>query len=465
MSRRVHRGLLAAAMLAALVAFTTQQLAAFDAHQPQWGHDLAFFHQIFWSASQLGEWTSPLLLEPQGFFEMVHFHPVFALLVPFYMLWPDPRLLLVFNALAIVLTAWPLMRLGEEASEHSGFGLCAGLAWLAWMPVESAAVADFRPMVFFVPGFVLLLLGAWTGRWTTLVVGALLVCLTREESGYLLGFVGLVLAARPLGRGTRWHGGAVLAIGVVWFCVLLAIKGNLFFHFDPRTYGAGGSASVPEELAWARLGFGLRVLVSGYGLALLSPVVLLIAGPPTGFLVLDSSREWHSMAGPYVHLRSASLALVACAGTLGAAWLSKRDSRLPWAVGALLVLANLVAFQGERERARHRHAGHVEAIASPEIQAREALLEHIEPHHAVGTDYTLIARLSGREVLWNTVHLYLRDQEPPHWTEPWPITADGLDVLVVTPEDPVLAELGPSWERTHAGGGYELWQQRKPSSP
>ena len=452
-------------MVAVGAAWARDQWRAFDAHAPQWGHDLAFFHQIFWSASEGGPWTSPLLLEPQGFFEMVHFHPVVALLVPLYLAVPSAKTLQLFNVLAVVLTAWPLSRLAKAASGHAAFGALAGLAWLLWVPVESAALADFRPMVFFVPGFVLLVWGAWTGRWGPLVGGALLVCATREESGYLLGFVGLVLIVRPLGRGTRRHGAVLLGIGVAWFLLLLAIKGNLFFHFDPRTYGSGVSEPVPADLVEARVGFGLRVLLSGYGLALLSPLTLVLAGPPTGFLVLDGFREWHAMTGPYVHLRSASLALVACAATLGGAWLARRHPRLPWVVGLALVAGNYLGFPEGRERLRSLAESHDELLGSPEWQAREALLAQVEPHHAVGTDYTLIARLSGREVLWNTVHLYLPDQQPPHWTEPWPITAEGLDVLVVTPEDPVLQHLGPGWSRTHAGGGYELWQQRKPSSP
>ncbi len=465
MRRLSNELVLVLAMVLAAVAWTSQQWSAFAAHAPQWGHDLAFFNQIFWSAAHGGQWASPLLLEPQGFFEMVHFHPVFALLVPLYWLWPDPRTLQLFNVLAVVGAAWPLSRLGKAASGHAGFGLCAGLAWLAWVPVQSAALADFRPMIFFVPGFVVLLWGAWTGRWVPLVLGALLICITREESGYLLVFCGLVLSARPMGQGTRRQGAVVLGVGVCWFLLLLAIKGNLFFHFDPRTYTAGATASVPEELVGARLGYGLRVLLSGYGLALLSPISLVLAGPPTAFLVLDSFREWHSVTGPYVHLRSASLALIACGGTLGAAWLCRRDARLPWLVGALLVVANLGAFWGDRQRLRAIHAGHVEVLSSSQWQAREALLQQVAPEDAVGTDYTLIARLSGRELLWNTIHLYMKGEQARHWTEPWPITADDLDVLVVTPEDPVLQHLGPEWERTDAGGGYELWQQRKPSSP
>ena len=459
--KRADWALLAATVLVG-ASWCHDQLRAFDAHAPQWGHDVAFFNQIFWSGANGGEWTSPILLEPTGFFDMVHFHPVFLALMPVYWMVQSAKTLLVFNVLAVVLTAWPLARLAKAASGHAGFGALAGIAWLISVPVESAALADFRPMVFFVPGFALVLLGAWRGRWAPLIAGALLVCFAREESGYLLGFAGAVLVARPLGEGRRVHGAVLLGIGVTWFLVLLAIKGNLFFHFNPATYAAGASQSVPAELVQARSSFGLSLLFSGYGLALLSPVALLLAAPSTGFLVLDTWREWHMMTGPYVHLRSASLILVAGAGTLGGAWLARRR---PWLVGLAMVVGNYTAFHSERERLRHRMAGIDEILASPEWQAREQLLSHVPTDAAVGTDYGLIANLSGREVLWNTVHLYLQDQQPPHWEEPWPITADDLDVLVVTPEDPVHPHLGPEWEVLRAGGGYQLLQQRKPSSP
>ena len=454
--RRAPDALLALAMVAAAALWTDVQFTAFEAHSPQWGHDVAFFTQIFWSASHGGPWASPILLEPQGMLEMVHFHPFFVVVVPLFALAPDPRFLLGLNVLIVVSAAVPLAALGRAASGDRWVGLASGLAWLAWLPVQSAAINDFRPLELMLPGFALLALGAYRGRWLPLIAGALLICATREESVYLLPFTGAVLAALPFGKRERVHGLAVLGIGVAWAITLVVIKGNLFFHFDPTTYGETTSTPVPEHLVQGRTAWFLQVLRSGYALGLLAPVALLLAAPTTAFLVLDTFREWERMTGPYVHVRGPTVIWLAIAGTVGAGWLSRRHRYAPWAVAALLVGANYAAFWTERGRLAERHATNAAFLSSPEWIAREALLSEVRPDDRVGTDYGLMARLSGREVLWNTVHLYIEDQRPPHWTEAWPITADGLDALVVTPDDPVLGHLGPEWEEVRRGGGYVL---------
>ena len=59
---------MATAVLGALNVHNAAQMA------PHWGQDLAFFHQLVHSAASGGPWASPLIMEPQGFLEMVHIH-------------------------------------------------------------------------------------------------------------------------------------------------------------------------------------------------------------------------------------------------------------------------------------------------------------------------------------------------------------------------------------------------------
>jgi len=91
-----------------------------------------------------------------------------------------------------------------------------------------------------------------------------------------------------------------------------------------------------------------------------------------------------------------------------------------------------------------------------------ALLARVKPEDRVGTDYTLIAALSGREVIWQVRHLYLEDSKPPHWTAEWPVTLDRLDTLVVPPDDPVLRHVDDAWTMEAEGGGYTLWRRTRP---
>ena len=138
--KRYSQPLLLLMMATAWVLWGLEQEAALASHRNMWSQDLAFFHQILFHASQGDAWTSPILLEPTGFFSMVHFHPILALILPIYMLVPSASTLLWINAGAVAATAWPLAKIAEKASGSILFGLAAGAAWLGWLFAWSASV-------------------------------------------------------------------------------------------------------------------------------------------------------------------------------------------------------------------------------------------------------------------------------------------------------------------------------------
>ncbi|MCB9795745.1 MAG: DUF2079 domain-containing protein [Alphaproteobacteria bacterium] len=452
--------LLSLAWLGVVIRIGRRQLDALAAHDLQWAQDLAFFNQILFNALEGRAWTSPLLLEPTGFFEMVHFHPVFAAVLPVYALAPGPATLLLINVVVVFAAAFPLARLGREASGSPWFGLAAGLAFLSWLPAESAAGADFRPMVFWIPGLAWLLYGAYAGRWGALLGGAILVASAREESAYVLPALGAVLLVLPFG-GWRWRQGLTLiGLGVAWFGFLWAFKANFFFHFDP-TRPPIGDPPAPE-LMQARLGWLLRSLCGGYLAAPSSPAPLGMSLAPLAWLMPDQLREWHLPTGPYVHLRSALLPLFAAAGTAGAGGLVRRVPRLAWPVAAWMVLGNLLMFQADREALERRAQSHRDQLGTPELVALDALIAAVPEDARVATDYDLIAALSGRRSLWNVRHLYLEDGEPPYWQAEWPLTLDRVDTLLAPLDDSIVREVDEHWVLERQGAGYGLWRRVRP---
>jgi len=450
-----------AALLAALAAWWVQ-LQALGAHRLQWAHDVAFFNQIFHAAASGRPWTSSLLVEPTGFFEMVHFHPVFAALLPAYMAAPGPAILLLFNALAVAATAIPLARLGASISGREGFGVAAALAFLVWMPAWSAGMADFRPLEFMAPGLALAIWGAWDRRWGVMLAGAALCCAAREEASYfLMGLGGAVLVFPIAGlEARRREGLALLLCGVGWFGFLVAFKGNFFFHFDPRTWLEGvGGASVDPALMADRWRYGAQSFLGGYLLAPGALGPLAASAPPAYFLWTDAQREWHSMAGLYAHLRAPMMALWAVAGTAGAARLVAKRPKWVWGVAAAMVLGNAASFRPERAWVAQYVQGLRADAGSPEVAELDALIARLDPGDRVATDYKLIAAVSGRRVLWNTAHLYADDGTPPWWTAEWPLTLDRVDTLLVPDNDHTLARLDDAWALDASAQGYQLWRR------
>jgi hypothetical protein len=456
--------------LGACVALGQRALQAYGAHNLQWAHDLAFFTQILFNAAEGRAWTSPLLLEPLGFFEMVHFHPIFALLLPLFMLRPEASTLLLFNVAAVSLAALPLAGLARDRTGSAWFGLAAAVAWLAWLPVQAAAQADFRPVVFFIPGFLLLLWGlARPCRWR-LVIGALIVAGAREESGYLLPLLGVIMLVLPFGRRRRSDALILLGIGLAWLGFLLLFKGSFFFHFNPTTFlqDLGQAPPVPEQLTQDRLRHLGLLLGGGFGPVLLCPALLAMLAPQVAFLLTDTHREWHAFTGTYPYLRHALLPFLAAGGVMGWAWLVERlrKPQRPVAhllAGMLMILGCTLAFQQERGRIElalwQRNA---EALGSVEVQALDRLVAQVPEDARVITDYRLIAALAGRRVLWASMQCYNDGGAPHAWQGPWPITLEFAEILLVPVDDAVLDHLDAAWEPVDRGGGYGLWRRISP---
>ncbi len=459
---RLPRLVLALAMAAAAVTWGRLQLLALYVFREQWAQDLAFFNQILSSALDGRAWTSPILLEPTGFFEMVHFHPVFALILPLYAAAPGVKLLVLLNVVAVVSAAWPLAELGRAASGRPWFGLAAGLAFLVWAPTASAAGADFRPMALWVPALAWLVYGLYPGSWRTWLPAALLVCLIREESGYVLRLCGAVLLVLPWGGWRRREGVALIALGLAWLGVLLAVRENMFFHFDPRKMLEGGGPGVPPELLAERWRYLGHSLVGGYALSPAAPAPLAMSTGPAWWLWTDTHREWHGFTGTTVYLRSALLPLWAAAGTVGAAVVLERWPKLAWPLGIWLVLGNAVTFPEQRERLERRGEMLRSEAAGDEVAALHRLVEKVQPEDRVATEYRLMAALSGRRVLWNVNHMYADDGQPPHWTVAWPLTLDRVDTVVLPIDHPFTARLvGDDFGLRERAGGWGIWRRVK----
>ena len=462
MFKRLWIPLLLLAVLTATGLWTQAQWLAFDAGGTQWAHDLAFFNQILWSGTHGGPWASPILLEPQGLLQMVHFSPLLVLIAPLYALFPHPKTLLAVNTLVVASAAIPLGVLGQKVSKDARFGLLAGIAFLLYLPTLSAAQADFRPLTLMVPGFATLALGGWTKRWGPTLLGAALICCAREEAAYLLVASGAVMLLR-----SPKHGAAVLGTGAAWFVGLLLFKENFFFHFDPTTYAGSVATQEPTTaLVHERGHFALQSWFSGYLLAPVGWLPALMGLPPAIAMWLDHQREWQLMTGPYVHLRSVWLACMAAAGTLGAALAARRLSqKWAWApvlLGALMCLGNAAAYPHQRGEHRARMAELSEGLESPEYAQERALLAKVKEGDRVATDYPRMAALSGRQVLWNVENLHLDEDRPPHWIHAWPIGLEPVDTVVALDSDPIVAHLGPDWKKQGEAGELGLWRRVQP---
>ena len=446
MKRRRHAlGPGLAVLLGTLVFGTVSTLNA-SRMAPCWGQDLAFFHQIIHSAAHGGPWSTPLLLEPRGFFDMVHTHLVLPVVVAVYALLPTQAVLLFAQALFASLALWPAWRLGESVAPRGGGPLAAaGLALFG--PFQGLATADFRPSGLFLAGLLGVLVAGHRRDLRGLVGWSLVALIGRQEAVYLLGAVAatwaVVPAAIPPGRGLirrlwtglRWRESSVLGlicivgvIGFIWF------KPAMFFHFDPLRRPDPAALS-PDHLA-DRLSFLSQLGRSGALAGLLAPAAL-VPLLPVAREMLETGREWGPVVGPAAHYAAFWVPFCAAAWIHGA---GRSFGRLGLMAVALF---NTLALPWPGLRRGPEHL--------------RALTDQVPEDARVAADYDTIHAVAGRTVLWNSAQLRMRANERPRgWVGDWPVPLSAVDVVIARRDDPLAAQL-TSWIELDSAGDHVLW--------
>lgn len=440
MSARLPRPALALVVCAAL-GFGT--LNSWNAARlfPHWAQDLAFFTQLVHSAAQGGPWSTPLLFEPEGFFEMVHTHLVLPLVVGAWWLVGRQEVLLFAQGAFGAMALWPAWQLGQQTGGRR-HAWAAALAVLAFGPLQAVATADFRPAALFVPGVLGVFAAAHRRDLLGVVLWACVANLGRQEGAFLVGAAGAGLLLVPFGaptagpwwrrawRGLRIREGLVaLAVAGAWLALWAWTKPTLFFHVQPGL----AAAELAPDIVQNRQAFARELASSGAALGLLSPAGL-VAGLPVALQMATNPREWGAMTGPSAHYHAFWLAFVLASAIAGAA-------RLGRAGGPLLVLGLALPFSWAVPRAGPTEARRLEA--------------EVHPEDRVAADDFLIHRYAGRAVLWNTRQV----EQPPHekprlWpAEDWPIPLSAVDVVIAREADPLVgAARAAGWtERARAG--------------
>jgi len=95
--------------------------------------DLAIFNQVFWTTSHYMPFAATI--HPPTYL-VDHFKPMIVLLAPFYLIYPRPEWLLIFQTVVIALTAIPIYRIALQTlgDRKKYLALLPALLWL-WNPL------------------------------------------------------------------------------------------------------------------------------------------------------------------------------------------------------------------------------------------------------------------------------------------------------------------------------------------
>lgn len=170
-------------------------------HLGQRSWDLGIFEQVIRSYAHL---QAPVAdLKGPGFNILGdHFSPVTVLLAPLYRLFPSSVTLLVAQAALFALSAVPVARAAARLLGR-GRGLAVGVSYgLSW-GIQQAVDFDFHEICFAVPLLAFALEAVLARRWRAALLWALPLVLVKEDLGFTLSALAVVVAWRARDASPR----------------------------------------------------------------------------------------------------------------------------------------------------------------------------------------------------------------------------------------------------------------------
>jgi uncharacterized membrane protein len=263
---------------AVFIAYTIISVYRYLRHDPtSW--DLGIFTEYI---KQLAHLHAPIVDIRGPGFDLLgdHFHPIVALIAPFFLLFPNSVTLLVAQALLAAISVLPVYRAGNELlGRGAGQAICAayGFSW----GLQQMANYDFHEIAFAVPLLAFSLSALIRGRTRAAIWWALPLVLVKEDQGFTLVALGLIIAFAYRRRGP---GLFLAAWGMAWSLVAILV---IIPHFNPdHTYPYWSQAGSISPVGGH---FGLGGLWANFtdGIGTKLPTLALIL-LPTAFIAVRS---------------------------------------------------------------------------------------------------------------------------------------------------------------------------------
>jgi uncharacterized membrane protein len=378
-----------------------------------------------------------------------HFQPIVALIAPFFRLFPTPVTLLVAQALLTAISVIPVCRAARELLgtwPSRGIGLAYGLSWGLQQMIDF----DFHEIAFAVPLLAFSLSALVRRRLRPAVLWALPLVFVKEDQGFTIAAIGLLMAgmglaqlrkmrngvspgeslSRTLDDPSAWIlAGVFLAVwGLAWSALAIEV---IIPHFNPTHHypywGNGGVIAPGGPMSLGAVGHQFAVagteklwtvyliLLPVAFLALRSPVAL-IAVPSLALRFVSTNNYywgdgWHYNATvmPIVFLaaidgmarfRAASERRATVAGTG-----RRARRRLPapgeavarYAAIVMVVIAGWTAFRFPLDGLWNSQTYAI----TPHVSAEDAAMAKVPDGVTVESTLTMLAPLAARdETYW-----------------------------------------------------------------
>jgi uncharacterized membrane protein len=289
------------------------------------GYDLAVHDQVVWNSSQ-GRLFSRSMEVSNDLAD--HVRPYLAFLGLLYLALPSAYVLLVFQAFALALAAWPVYVLSKRKFGSPAVGLTIAFCFLAYPPIGFLNRTDFHSEVIAVP----LLIAAFERvdahdlKTAGILMGFSL--LAKESVGISVAALGLIVAFNYRYRrfGFMWTSVGLAYSFCALFVVIPAFRGepsdtlaryqwlgnDLFTMLMALT--SNPSLLLDKLITWDNLVTTLQLLAPLGFLPLFNMAVLVAAVP---LLIYNYVADYPPQRTIYFHYMAPVIPFLIVAATLG----------------------------------------------------------------------------------------------------------------------------------------------------
>lgn len=221
-----------------------------------------------------------------------HFSPILVIAAPFFLIWPDERVLFVVQTINITVTGLILYAMMRE--ERASVAPWFLFLFFLNPAVHDFMLADFRRIFFGLPWMTLAMWGLLRKNRRLLLIGLLVALLSKETVALYIAMVGLYLAI--VEKDFKW-GISLFIFGMVTLAILTEIvipwfggreDYPLLFYYDHlgANYGEIAQTAITRPFWFLQQIFGpnqifgiFRILLPLGFLCLLAPRTTLICTP------------------------------------------------------------------------------------------------------------------------------------------------------------------------------------------
>jgi uncharacterized membrane protein len=403
------------------------------------GYDLGIYDQVVWNIAHGRLFMTTLVYETGGYYD--HFEPVLTMIAPLYWLFPDARVLIILQSLALALGSLPIYLYARlQLAKYGRWAVTVvapiiAAAYLLYPALHNANLNDFHEVGLVPPLLGFALFGLLRGRRKVLFIFLALCLMVKEDLSVTALAISLyIFLLKPKGFRRR-DGVWMAALTIIWVVLILkvfypALTRGMPYPFVARRYPWLGDSPqsalsvlltqpwimLPHLLQAPKLTFLLRLFGPLLFLPLLGWPVMGLAMPILIYLMLSSYEPQWSVQSYYnPPLVPILFFALVRAWRYALDWLQARPRVQQGVLAGLTVALVLGVGYGYWIDAPGPGSQIFSAAnfnPSPRAEAAYQIIAQVPVTASVSTEWSLAPRLSERQ---NVYTLLARPVNPPDY--------------------------------------------------